>query len=130
MAFEIVKNNFVGYFNPADCSVEKFRPWIEFLNDHSIIRGAISLNPPLKTVPLRHIYTTAVVSNDSKLFSFIIEGTPYVVNDTVINQALNLPTDNFVDPPTEDILTKNFTDIKYQGAVDLPRMNKKYLVNE
>ena len=47
--FEIIKNNFVGFFEPANCSVAKFRPWRQFLNEHSIVRDALSVNAPLKT---------------------------------------------------------------------------------
>ena len=46
--FEIVKNNFVGYFEPEKCSVAKFRPWIQFLNEHLIVKESLSLNAPLK----------------------------------------------------------------------------------
>ena len=47
--FEIIKNNFVGFFEPTNCSVAKFRPWIQFLNEHSLVHDSLSLNAPLKT---------------------------------------------------------------------------------
>ena len=50
--FEIVKNNFVGYFDPPKCSVDKFRSWIRFLNEHSLIQDVLYLNTPLKMDPL------------------------------------------------------------------------------
>ena len=50
--FDIVKHNFVGYFDPEDFSVEKFRPWIHFLNEHSIVRDAFTMNASLKVNPL------------------------------------------------------------------------------
>ena len=39
--FQIVKHNHVGYFNPDNCDVEKFKPWIRFLNEHSIVSPVI-----------------------------------------------------------------------------------------
>lgn len=45
--FEIVKHNFVGFFNPESCSIERFRPWIQFLNEHPVISHAITLDASL-----------------------------------------------------------------------------------
>ena len=51
--FEIVANNYLGFVDPVlNCSVARFRPWIQFLNGHSIISSDISRNAPLKIEPL------------------------------------------------------------------------------
>jgi hypothetical protein len=75
--FELIKHNFVGFFDPEDCSVEKFKPWIQFLNEHSFINSAMSLDAPLKIEPLRLIYTTAVVSETTNSFSFSVQNNQY-----------------------------------------------------
>ena len=66
--FEIVKNNFVGYFEPEKCSVEKFCPWIRFLNEYFIVRDALSLNAPIKLEPLRLLCFNYVVLNEVVTF--------------------------------------------------------------
>ena len=65
--FEIIKNNFVGFFEPTNCSVAKFRPWIQFLNEHSLVSDALSLNAPLKSNLLRLVCTQSVISNELSL---------------------------------------------------------------
>lgn len=128
--FELVKHNFCGYFNPDNCSVERFRPWIQFLNEHSIVSSAITSNAPLKIDLLRQICTTATVSEDSKSFTFNVENTQYVVNESVVNQALNLPNDNFVGLPTDNEIINFFQSINYQGEMDITSLSKAYLVAE
>ena len=69
--FKIIKNNFVGYFEPSNCSVVKFRPCIQFVNEHSIVRDALTLNAPLKVDFLRLVCTHSVISNE--VVTFILE---------------------------------------------------------
>ena len=124
--FEIVKHNFNGYFNPNNCSVEKFRPWIQFLNEHSFVSPAITSDAHLKIDLLRLICTTVTASDDSRSFSFTVANTQYVVNQLVVNRALNLPDRDFVGLPTN--ISKNFTSINYQGVIDLTKLSKSNLV--
>ena len=128
--FQIVKHNHVGYFNPDNCDVEKFKPWIRFLNEHSIVSPAITLNVQLNLDLLRLISTTSIMAADSKSFSFTVADTQYVVDDSVINRALNFPTDNFVELPTDNEITNFFTAIHYQEVINLPKMSKSFLVSE
>ena len=67
---------------------------------------------------------------DSKSFSFSVADTQYVVDDSVINRALNFPTDNFVELPTDNDITDFFTAIHYQEVINLPKMSKSFLVSE
>ena len=97
--FQIVKHNHVGYFNPDNYNVDKFKPWIRFLNDHSIVSSAIKSNVQLNIDLLRLICTTSTVAADSKSFSFTVANTQYVVDESVINRALNFSMDNFVNLP-------------------------------
>lgn len=47
----------------------------------------------------------------------------------MINEALNLSTDDFVSLPSDNEITKIFTNIHYQGVVDLTKISKSNLVN-
>ena len=87
--FEIVKNIFFGYFEPEKCSVAKFRLWIQFLNDHSIVKESLSLNAPFKIDLLRLVCTNYVISNEVVIF--IIRDTQYRIDESVVRAALNFP---------------------------------------
>ena len=126
--FKIIKNNFVGFFEPANCLVAKFRPWIQFLNEHSLIHDALSLNAPLKTDLLRLVCTRYVISNE--VITFIVGDTQYRVDELVVRIALNFPADNLVGLPTDEDLVSFFADIHYQGPLDLTKLSKSLLVDE
>ena len=128
--FEIVQHNFVGSFNPSHCNVEKFRPWIKFLNEDTIVSSNFSLNPRLKTQVLNLICSTAIVSPNFKKFSFTVNGTQYSVDESILNECLNLPTDNFVELPTEPQLSQFFRDIGFRGELNLNKLSKSDLVPE
>ena len=124
--FEIIKNNFVGFFEPANCSVAKFRSRIQFLNEHSMVRDTLSLNAPLDL--LRLVCTRSVISNEVVIF--IVGDTHYRVDESVVRAALNLPSDNLVGLPSYQELVSFFTDIHYQGPIDLTKLSKSLLVDE
>ena len=109
--FEIIKNNFVGFFEPANCSVVKFRPWIQFLNEHSLVSVALSLNAPLKIDLLQLVCTRSVISNE--VITFIVGDTQYRVDESVVRTTLNFPAVNLVGLPTDDELVSFFTNIHY-----------------
>ena len=125
---EIIKNNCIGYFDPVKCSVDKFRLWIRFLNEHSIIKDTLSLNAPLKTDPLRLVCTTSVVSNS--VVTFNILNKQYQIDESVICTALNLPSGNIVSLPSDHELISFFQNINYQGQVDLTKISESNMVNE
>lgn len=55
------------------------------------------------------------------------------MNESVINTVLNLTSDDFVDPPSDNELRRFFRDIHYQSAVDpldLTKLTKKDLVSD
>ena len=126
--FEIIKNNFVGFFKPTNCSVAKFRPWIQFLNEQSLVHDSLSLNAPLKTDLLLLVCTQSVISNE--VITFFVGGTQYWVDESVVRIALNFPADNLVGLPTDEELISFFNDIHYQGPVDLTKLSKSLLVDE
>ena len=97
--FEIIKNNFVGFFEPVNCSVAKFRPLIQFLNEHFLVRDALSLNAPLKIDLLRLVCTRSVISYE--VVTFIVGDTQYRVDESVVRTILNFPADNLVGLPTD-----------------------------
>ena len=126
--FEIAKNNFVGYFDPEKCSIEKFRSWIRFLNEHSIIRYALTLNAPLKMGSLRLVCNNSDISNN--IVTFIIFDKQYWIDESVVCRALNFTNGNFVALPSNQDPISFFTNINYHGPVDLTKISKSDLVNE
>ena len=125
--FDIIKHNFVGYFNPENCSVMKFHPWISILNEQSIVRDAFSMNAPLKVNPLRLICISSEIVNE--VSTFRVQDRQYRIEESVVARALNLPTDNFVSLPTNEQLHSFFQDINYQGQIYITRLSKSNLVS-
>ena len=126
--FDIVKNNFVGYFDPKNCSVEKFRPWIRFLNEHSIVHDAFTLNSPMKVHPLRLVCITSEIVNE--VLTFRVQDHQYQIDESVVARALNLPIDNFVPLPSNEQMYSFFQSINYQGQIDMTRLSKSNHVTE
>ena len=126
--FEIIKNNFVDYFEQEKCSVLKFWPWIQFLNEHSIVKDSLSHNAPLKIDLLKLVCTNSVISNE--VVTFIIRDTQYRIDESLVGAALNFPTDNLVNLPSDQKLVSFFININYQGPVDLTKISKSHLVDE
>ena len=126
--FEIVKNNYVGYFEPEKCSVVKFRPQIQFLNEHSIVNNSLSINAPLKIDLLRLVCTNSVISNEVVIF--IIRDMQYRIDESVVRATLNFSANNLVNLPSDHELVSIFTNINYQGSVDLTKIFKSHLVDE
>ena len=118
----------MGYFDPEKCPIEKFRHWIRFLNKHSIIKDALTLNAPLKIDPLRLVCTNSVVSND--VVTFIILDKHCRIDESLVCKALNFSNGNFVNLPYDQDLMSFFSNINYQGVVDLTKLSKSNLVNE
>jgi hypothetical protein len=127
--FEIVKHNFIGYFNPNECP-EKFRPWVRFMNEHSLIKTAITIDVPLRSGPLKIICSTAEVADDLKSFSFTFNDTKYVATESLFNSVLNFPQGNFVPFPSDDELTVFFRNIFYHGDINLTRLERKNMLQE
>ena len=86
------------------------------------------MNAPLKSNLLRLICTQSVISNE--VITFVVGGTQYRVDESVVRTALNFPADNLVGLPTDQELVSFFQDINYQGPVDLTRLSKSLLVDE
>ena len=126
--FVLFKHNYVGFVNPTVCSVVKFRPWIQFLNEHPIIGKCISLDVPLKTIPLKLVCTESVIDND--VVTFKIEDIVYRIDESVVSDALKLPNDKFVRVPSDPELIKFFTDIHYQEDINLAKIFKNKMVIE
>ncbi|KAL8121917.1 hypothetical protein AgCh_018593 [Apium graveolens] len=112
------------------CDVEKFKPWIRFLNDHSIVSSAIKSNVLLNVDLLRLSCTTSTVADDFKSFSFTVANTQYVVDEIVANRALNFPMDNLCNLPSENDISNFFNAIHYQGVINLTKLSKSNLVSE
>ena len=126
--FSLHKHNFVGYFHPAGCSIEKFRPWIQFLNEHPFLSNSMRLDAQLKIAPLHLVCTTSEINNN--VVKFIIKDIEYTIDESVVSRVLGFPQDNFVPFPTDVELTNFFNNINYQGAITLTKLFKSNLVIE
>ena len=103
---QIMKTNYIGYFNPNKCSVLRLRPWIQFLNEHTLVSNALRLNAPIKTKLLRALCLTASIPANNLSFSFVVQGTTYTVTPRVVNEALDLPLGGYLGTPTPNQLTQ------------------------
>ncbi|KAL8090000.1 hypothetical protein AgCh_039456 [Apium graveolens] len=95
---------------------------------------AITNNPVQHTrtkhIDIRLICTTSTVAADSNSFSFTVANTQYVVDETVINRALNFSMDNFCNLPSDNEISNFFHAINYQGVINLTKLSKSNLVSE
>ncbi|KAK1357390.1 hypothetical protein POM88_050646 [Heracleum sosnowskyi] len=128
--FELVLNNYVGYFDPLKCKVERFRPWIQFLNSETCVSHAICANALLKIDPLRFLCSSAVIAEDSKSFTFNILNQQYTVTFDLFCDVLHFPKDRFDPLPTDDELSQFFVNIHYQGPFQMVKLSKSFVVRE
>ncbi|KAK1369616.1 hypothetical protein POM88_035708 [Heracleum sosnowskyi] len=91
---------------------------------------AITMIVPLKHEPLRILCSTAIVSTYLSSITFCVGDTHYTLNRDILCDALHFPRDNFVNLPSEADLIQFFTNIHYQGQVDLVKLSKSNLVGE
>ena len=78
--------------------------------------------------PFRLVCTNSVVLND--VITFIISDKQYRIDESVVCMALNFPSRNLFGLPSDQDLIFFFTNINYQGHVDLTKISKSNLVNE
>ncbi|KAK1364987.1 hypothetical protein POM88_040548 [Heracleum sosnowskyi] len=128
--FEVVKNNYIGYFDPVKCPFDRFRPWIQFLNSQCCVSRAICLSVDLKIEPLRLLCSNAVISDDLNSISFTIEYTQYTITEGLFCEVFQLPRDNFDRTPSDIELIQFFNRIHYQGPLELPKLSNANLVCE
>ncbi|KAK1389145.1 hypothetical protein POM88_017323 [Heracleum sosnowskyi] len=128
--FELVLNNYVGYFDPLKFKVERFRPWIRFLNSETCISHAVCANAPLKIDPLRFLCSSVVIAGNSKSFSFNILNQQYTVTFELFCDVLHFPKDMFDPLPTDDELSQFFVNIHYQGPLQMVKLSKSFVVRE
>ena len=88
----------------------------------------MTLNAPLKIDLLRLVCTHSVISND--VVTFIIRDTQYRIDESVVRAALNCSSDNLVNLPSHEELVSFFTNINYQGPLDLTKLSKSNMVDE
>ena len=100
---QIPKINFVSIIERDPVKMVHFETWIRFLNEHSIVRFALSTNVKLNVELLRHVHTTATNSStDEQLaFSFIIGDDTIRITGDDLNEHLQLPRDTFDDIPED-----------------------------
>ncbi|KAK1359672.1 hypothetical protein POM88_044146 [Heracleum sosnowskyi] len=128
--FELVLNNFVGYFDPSKCKVERFKPWIQFLNSETCISHAICATALLRIDPLRFLCSSAVIAENLKSFTFNILNQQYTVTFELFCDVLQFPKDRFDPLPTDDELSQFFVNIHYQGPLQMVKLSKSFVVRE
>ena len=77
--------------------------------------------------PLRLVCTNSDISSD--VVTFIILDKQYQIDELVVCSYLNLPSRNFVALPSDQDLFSFFTNINYQGHVDLTKISKSNMVD-
>ena len=98
------------------------------MNEHSFVKDALTLNALLKTDLLRLVCTNSLICND--VVTFIIRDKQYQIDKLVVRAALKFPSDNLVNLPSDQELVSFFTNINYQGPLDLNKLSKSNLVDE
>ena len=88
----------------------------------------LTLNAPLKVDLLILVCTHSIISND--VVTFIIGDMQYRIDESVARVALNFPADNLVNLPSDQEPVSFFTNINYQGPLDLTKLSKSLLVDE
>ncbi|KAK1397067.1 hypothetical protein POM88_006930 [Heracleum sosnowskyi] len=128
--FELVLNNYIGYFDPSKCKVERFRPWIQFLNSQTCVSHAMCASALLKIDPLRFHCSSVVIAEDLKSFTFTILNQQYIVNLETFCDVLQFPKDRFDPLPSDDELSQFLLNIHYQGPLQMFKLSKSFLVRE
>uniref|UniRef100_A0A166CZM5 Aminotransferase-like plant mobile domain-containing protein n=1 Tax=Daucus carota subsp. sativus TaxID=79200 RepID=A0A166CZM5_DAUCS len=130
--FTLAQTNYHGYFNPADCPVERFKPWIRFLNEQCFASTAITADVELQLDPLRDYYSTLFNSTlvDNPRVTGTIRNKNIQITADDVNRILGFPRENFEEVPTKDELIQFFQTIQYQGVIKLSKMLKNKLVPE
>ena len=125
---KLLKIILLDFSNQQTVQLRSSDPGFSFLNEHSLVSNALSLNAPLKSDILRLVCTRSVISNE--VITFVVGGTQYRVDESVVRTVLNFPADNLVGLPTDQELVSFFNNIHYQGPVDLTKLSKSLLVDE
>ena len=130
--FVIEETNLNGYFDP-EASLARFRPWVRFLNNQSLINTAITANADLQIQPIQDFYSTALnttLPDKHTMSGDITGGRTIHINTDDVNRILGFLRENFAELPTEEEITQFFQTILYQGEIFLPRMLKGNLKPE
>ena len=105
--FQIKKSNFLSILDTDISRDRLFVKWILFLNEGSICHYALTHSVNFNSGLLKQVFTTAKRANQCEIsgFKFKLHNRTVFLNETYLNTALHLPTENFDDyPSNEDIL--------------------------
>lgn len=108
--FVITRSNFTSIQDPDTISDIQFRAWARFLNEHSLIRYALTTEVELNFDALRDLYWTSVDSSNSvrESFTFTALDREFVVTEHDVNRILRFPVDNLVPDPSSDEISEFF----------------------
>ena len=102
--FVIGETNYNGYLDP-DSSLERFKPWVRFLNSQSLVSTTITTHAELLIRPLQDFYSTAI--NTTLLDKYRISGDitghrSITITTDDVNRILGFPRNNFAEILTDD----------------------------
>ena len=107
--FALAQTNYNGYFDPTNCPVDRFKPWIRYLNKHCLASTAINEDTPPQIDPLKYLYFIMVNSTLTSSFRININniwGRNITITNDGVHMILCFPCDNFEVMPTTTELTQ------------------------
>lgn len=112
--FEIKKTNFVSILGNDLRKTGIFQKWIIFLNEHSIVRYALTANVQINSDLIQYVTQNSYISNegDQLGIEFIFGEDVIRISEDDLNEHLHLPRDNFVDVPDSSTLFDFFVSIQ------------------
>ena len=127
--FTPAKTNYNGYLNPANCTLERFKPLIHFLNERCHVNTAITAQAYLQVDPFREYYSTLLNSTllDNPRMIGKISGQSIMNIADDVNLILGFLWDKFADVQPNEDFTQFFEKIQFQAAISLPPMSKNKL---
>ena len=109
--FVIKKTNYLSILDNDVSRAGIFAKWIRFLNEGSICHYAMAHSVQLNSGLLKQVFTTGKRANQRDIsgFKFRLQNKIVFITETKLNTALHLPTDNFVEYPSNEDLLGFFT---------------------
>ena len=115
-SFVVTHSNFTSIQNTYSISNDQFRAWARFLNEHSIIRYALTTSVELNSDALHDLYCTVVDTSNRvrESFTFVALDREFTVTEHDLNWILQFPVDDLVPDPTSDEIGEFFHNIRCQ----------------
>ncbi|KAL8116495.1 hypothetical protein AgCh_022855 [Apium graveolens] len=123
-------------FTDANQAPDSFKSFVKFLSE-TYFPGALTSNPVLYLDILSDFWNTAVVRTvvheNQAIFLVVncsIQRQGVEFHESDVNKALEIPTDNLVEVPTQEELDEFMDFINYSERINLASLKKKNLRKE